>query len=284
MLAHLVWDPSPALFNFNLPLLGRPLLWYGFLFALGFFAGYRVLLYLLRRYFLSKAPFSTSSLDLKKKVASFADSLSFHVILGAIIGARLGDLLFYQEWNTFMRHPASILAVWEGGLASHGGAVGILIALLLFSKRQKIAFWTAVDMVVIPTALVGCFIRVGNFINQEILGTATTVPWGVIFMHPVDGGALIPRHPVQLYEALIYTAVFCILLLVWRRSPPFQIPGKMAGLFLVLIFTARFFIEFLKVEQSVSISSHSPLTMGQWLSLPFLALGVWLLMRKKRSA
>jgi phosphatidylglycerol:prolipoprotein diacylglycerol transferase len=273
-MAHLIWDPSPEMFHFNLPLLGRPLLWYGFLFAAGFFAAYGVLFYLLRRYF------STS-----KESSSFAEKLSFYVMIGAIVGARLGDLLFYQDWKSVIRDPLSLIAIWEGGLASHGGAIGILIALLIFSKRYKIAFLRVLDFTVIPTALAAVFIRIGNFMNQEILGTATNLPWGIIFLHPADKAAIVPRHPVQLYEAGLYLCIFFILLGDWHRRPAFKRVGWTAGLFLVLVFVARFCVEFVKVEQSVYIKAGSLLTMGQWLSLPFIALGICLLyVSKKRSA
>lgn len=278
-MAHLVWDPSPEMFHFNLPLLGRPLLWYGFLFACGFFAAYGVLLYLLRSYFSISAKLN------KQRASAFAESLSFYVMVGAIIGARLGDLLFYQDWHAVIHQPLSLIAVWEGGLSSHGGAAGILIALVLFSKRNQLVFWKVLDFVVIPTTLAAVFIRIGNFMNQEILGIQTTLPWGVIFLHPVDGGMIVPRHPAQLYEAGLYLCIFLILLWDWHRRPPFEREGRMSGLFLVLVFVARFCVEFLKVEQSVYLKSGSLLTMGQWLSLPFVALGIWLFYRsKKRSA
>lgn len=274
-IAYLTWDPSPYMFSFNIPFLHRPLLWYGFLFALGFFVGYFILTYLLKRYFRSNPKFLQGN-----TVRRMAEQLTFYVIVGAIVGARLGDVLFYQNWSAIARDPLSIFAVWQGGLASHGGAIGILIALWLYSKRHKIPFWTAVDFTVIPTAIAAVFIRFGNFMNQEILGIPTTVPWGIIFLHPADGGAIVPRHPAQLYEAFGYLIVFGILLWCWRRHPPFKPIGRLTGLFLVLVFSLRFCIEFVKVEQSAHIVS-SLLTMGQYLSLPFIALGVWLLLRKR---
>jgi prolipoprotein diacylglyceryl transferase len=274
--AYFVWDPSPYLFKFNIPFLHRPLLWYGFLFAFGFFVGYFVLTYLLRRYFLLNPKFNQG--DATNRIA---EQLTFYVIVGAIVGARLGDVLFYQSFAAIARNPLSIIAVWEGGLASHGGAIGILIALWFFARRRKLPFWTAVDFTVIPTALAAVFIRLGNFFNQEILGTATTLPWGIIFLHPADGGTITARHPAQLYEAFGYLIIFGILLWYWHRHAPFKPIGKLTGLFLVLVFGLRFFIEFVKVEQSAHMTSSSPLTMGQWLSLPFIGLGLWLLLKKK---
>jgi phosphatidylglycerol---prolipoprotein diacylglyceryl transferase len=289
LLSYIIWDPSPGMFNFNLPILNRPILWYGFFFAFGFFVGYLILTYLLRRYFLfftqmgKEEVFSWQGpidmVSLKQRTTKFAEQITFYVILGAIIGSRLGDVLFYQNWADIVRDPMSIIAVWHGGLASHGGAIGILIALWLFARKRKIAFWTAVDFTVIPTAIAAVFIRIGNFFNQEILGIPTTLPWGIIFLHPVDGGSIVPRHPAQLYEAIVYLCTFAILLLYWHRHPPFQKRGKLTGLFLLLVFASRSFIEFIKVEQSVHVSASSYLTMGQWLSIPFILLGCWLVYR-----
>lgn len=284
-IAYFVWDPSPAMFRFNIPLLNRPILWYGFFFALGFFIGYMVLNVLLRRYFSQSRQEDVfpdlKGMTLKARTTKVAEQLTFYVIIGAIIGSRLGDVIFYQNWAQILRDPLSIVAVWQGGLASHGGAAGILIALCFFAKRRKIAFWTAVDFTVIPTAIAAVCIRIGNFFNQEILGTPTSLPWGILFLHPADGGEIVPRHPAQLYEAAWYLCVFVILLLYWRRHPPFRPRGRLTGLFLVLVFSFRFLIEFLKVEQSAHFGAGSFFTMGQWLSLPFIALGLWLFFRKR---
>ncbi len=270
------------MFDFQLPILNRPILWYGFLFAFGFFIGYFVLTYLLRRYFVATGEFRKAEVSaIKKRSSVVAEQLTFYVIIGALVGSRLGDLLFYQGWQEIIRHPGTIVAVWQGGLASHGGAAGILVALWIFAKRKKISFWTAVDFTVIPTALAAVCIRIGNFFNQEILGSPTTLPWGIVFLHPADGGPIVPRHPAQLYEAAIYLCTFIILLLYWRKHHDFKPKGRTTGLFLMLVFGLRFCIEFIKPEQSTIIDSF--LTMGQWLSLPFIALGIWLFFRKSSS-
>lgn len=271
------------MFNFNLPILDRPILWYGFFFALGFFVGYLCLTYLLRRDFLFFTQMRKEEviISLKQQTTKVAEQMTFYVIIGAIIGSRLGDVLFYQSWSDLARDPLSIIAVWQGGLASHGGAIGILIALSVFARKRKIAFWTSVDLTVIPTAIAAVCIRIGNFFNQEILGVPTTLPWGIIFLHPVDGGPIVPRHPAQLYEAIAYLSVFAILLFYWHRHLPFQKRGKLTGLFLLLVFSFRFLIEWIKVEQSVHLLGSPFLTMGQWLSIPFVLLGAWLLLRKQ---
>ena len=201
--------------------------------------------------------------------------------MGALIGARLGDVLFYQNWSEIIQNPLGVIEVWQGGLASHGGACGILIALGLFSRTRKIPFWQCLDFVVVPTAIAAVFIRIGNFFNQEILGTQTTLPWGVIFLHPVDRGPIVPRHPAQLYEATAYLLIFIVLFIYASVHPRFEKPGRLTRLFLLLVFGCRFSIEFLKVEQSNWLVNGALLTMGQWLSIPFLALGLYLLIRKK---
>lgn len=270
MINYIHWDPSPTLFSWNLPILGRPILWYGFLFALGFLLAYGVLLHLLRH---------EPDKEVKANSRKIADNITFYVVLGTIIGARLFDVLFYENWHKILRHPTSIFAVWEGGLASHGGVIGILVALWLFQKRHRFCSWRhLVDLLVAPAALVAFFIRLGNFINQEILGKPTDVPWAVVFGHPADGSFPVPRHPVQLYEALYYLGLF-FLLWLFKKSYKNWKEGKLAGVFLVAVFTFRFFIEFLKEEQSVWWTDF-PLTMGQLLSIPIVLLGIYLIRKK----
>ena len=376
MLGFFYWDPSRYMFDFSLPLLNRPILWYGFLFALGFFLGYLVLRRLLATYLLGFPQFTKEEiLDPKSiaqtivenkqahflkgkvivkgegdlphvwsgffnellqtdKIPSFtptrrnfltkylealsshtrnlvvkriylerlfgsavstifhkarllSEKISFACILGAVIGARIGDVLFYQSFEHLMRDPLLIFKVWEGGLASHGGAIGIIIALYITSKRKefkivKLTLLRILDLVVIPTALAGSVIRMGNFMNQEILGTLSTLPWAVIFGHPADGSSPAPRHPVQLYESICYFLLFLALGLFWRRFFLLKRPGRLFGLFLVLLFTIRFLLEFLKTEQSEYLTSMSYLTMGQYLSIPFILLGVFFLFRKSK--
>ena len=303
-MAYIYWDPSRELFHFNLPFLNRPILWYGFLFALGFFLAYWVLVYLLQRYlvchselysgssyslrevnrFLVNHRSDSSVISLKKKTKEIADQLTLYVIIGTLIGARLGDFLFYQDWNDWAADPFSIFKIWNGGLASHGGAIGIFIALILFSRsigRRYRYFSLAhiLDLAVIPTALAAVCIRIGNFMNQEILGTPADLPWAVIFGHPIDGSACVPRHPVQIYEALAYLFIFGILLRLWRKDPSLKQEGKIGGLFLIVVFSVRFFLEFFKEEQSVYSMTY--LTMGQILSIPLIGLGLWFFFHRK---
>lgn len=255
---------------FNIPLLGRPILWYGFLFAFGFFLGYWIFLRLLKHY---------PEKEVREKSTFIAERVSFYVIIGTVIGARIGDVLFYRSWAELVHDPFEIFKIWQPGLASHGGAAGILVALWVFVRRYKYFTWLQLlDLVVIPTGLVGCFIRIGNFVNQEILGKTTSLPWAVVFGHPADGSLPAPRHPVQLYEAGFYLLVF--LFLYTRKKMK---PGRISGIFITLIFSFRFLVEFLKVEQSPQLSPHAFLDMGQILSLPFIALGLFLYSRSYRK-
>ncbi len=268
ILAFFYWDPAKEIFPFDLPLLGRPLLWYGALFALGFLLGHSILLYLLRQ----------EKLSHPKEIA---EGITFSVILGAVIGGRLGDVIFYENWAHLAQDPFSILRVWEGGLASHGGVLGVFVALAWFLRKHPSFTWLRLlDWLVVPTGVVACCIRLGNFINQEVLGKVTTLPWAVIFGHPLDGSYPEPRHPVQLYEALYYFLSFFVFFFLYKHWKKRK-EGQLAGLYLIYIFTFRFLIEFLKEEQSYWMSQGF-LDMGQYLSLPLILLGFFLLFGKQK--
>lgn len=275
-IAAFVWDPNPALFNIDLPFLHRPILWYGVLFALAFFLGYFLFVFQLKRFYLGQGMEGASALAKRA-----ADALIPYAILGAVIGGRLFDVAFYQEWSYVLAHPLSIVQVWNGGLSSHGGALGLILALWLFAKRHGksfgLRFLTLLDLLVIPACLGAVLIRLGNFINQEIVGTPTSLPWGVLFVHPADGSSPIPRHPVQLYEALVYLFLFVVSFCFLARRPVRYGTGRLLGWFLFLAFLSRFFLEYVKLEQSAYWDASHQLTMGQTLSLPFLCLGVALL-------
>lgn len=265
MFNMMYWDPSPEMLPWDLPFLGRPILWYGFLFALGFLLAYGVLLQLLKK-----------EVSHPRKVA---DNLTFYVGVAVVVGARFFDVIFYENWNEITRNPWSAFEVWKGGLASHGGVAGALVGLALFQWRHRFcSFLHLLDLFILPSMVAAFFIRVGNFINQEILGKLTNVPWAVVFGHPADGSFPAPRHPVQLYEAFFYLAVFVGMASLHKRWRHWK-EGKACGLFLVLIFSFRFIIEFFKEEQSSHLIG-SDLTMGQWLTFPFLLLGFVLWLRK----
>lgn len=214
----------------------------------------------------------------------FADRLTWFIVIGTIIGARLGHVFFY-DWPYYEANPIEIFMIRKGGLASHGGTLGVLIGLLLFLKwnnklTPKLSLISLIDLLTIPTSFTIFCIRLGNFFNQEILGNETLQPWAVIFGHPADGAAVVPRHPAQLYEAFVYLFTFCLLYGVWTLRGSTLKPGTLGGIFFTLVFTSRFFIEFLKRPQSMLID-ETFLQMGQYLSLPFILLGLILLIASR---
>lgn len=218
------------------------------------------------------------------------DKLLIYVVSATIIGARLGHVLFYGPWwdginadgnfePGYFDHPLSILKVWEGGLASHGAAIVILVTLYYFSKKisKRPMFWI-LDRIVAPVAIAGCCIRLGNLVNHEIVGTPTDLPWGFLFMQSEEYGDVY-RHPSQLYEAITYFISFIILLYMYWKTKAKELPGRIFGAFMVLIWAARFFIEFIKEGQNDNDAVWA-LKTGQWLSIPFVLIGIYLLIRK----
>lgn len=286
LLAWFFWDPPRDLFI--VPYFNRPIGWYGLLFVIGILCSYRIVLSIMRTLLKERHQLSEGE-AIKSAGLSLTDRLTWLVILGIIIGARLGHVFFY-DWPYFKTHPHEIYDISKGGLAglaSHGGAIGILLAIALFrltifKKYPKITFLTLVDTVAVPTALAGVFIRMGNFINQEILGTPSQLPWAVIFGHPADRSVPLPRHPVQLYEALAYLLIFCLMFSIWKWTKARWKPGSLTGLFFILLFSARFFLEFFKTAQSALID-ESTLQMGQYLSLPFIVGGFFLLIYSQKK-
>lgn len=255
----------------NIPLLDRPILWYGFFFALGFLLAYRVFQSLLKEFL---QPYQIPL----KEILRLAEKASFYVIIGTIIGARLGDVLFYQNLGQVVHHPLDIIKFWEGGLSSHGGVIGILVSLAIFSirlrKKYPVLTWIAMlDLLSIPALLAGSFIRVGNFFNQEILGLPTTLPWAIVFGNPVDGSQIVPRHPSQLYESVFYFVFFIVLWKLRTKNPKVFLLGKTSGLFFMGTFAFRFLIEFVKSPQSALLHPGAVLDMGQWLSIPMILIG-----------
>jgi phosphatidylglycerol:prolipoprotein diacylglycerol transferase len=256
-LARIYWDVSPILVRVG-PLAVR---WYGLGWFLAFAVGYLIVQRMYRQEGKSEA-------DL--------DRLLLYMVGGAIIGARLGHFLFYRP-GYMLEHPLEVIAIWRGwrGLASHGGALGIMIAFYIYSRRRpdQPYLWL-LDRVAAPTALGGCFIRLGNLMNSEILGVPTDVPWAFVFAR-VDS---LPRHPAQLYEASAYFLIFLLLLGVYRKLRPNIPHGLLAGLFLVTVFGARFLIEFLK-ERHAAYALALALSVGQMLSIPMVLVGAWLVGR-----
>lgn len=257
--SSIFWNVSPEILKLG-PLSLR---WYGLLFALAFVFGYIILGNIFKQ---------------EKRPQTDLEQLSIYVILGTVIGARLGHCLFYDPVY-YLSNPLEIIKVWEGGLASHGAAIGILIAIYMVSKKLKSAsmLWI-LDRLVIVVALGGSLIRLGNLFNSEIIGKAADVPWAFIFARVDD----IPRHPAQLYESIFYFITFIILYLVYHKTQKKSSEGFLFGLAIVLIFGFRFFVEFIKENQS-AFEKGMILDMGQILSLPFIAAGFYFMFRKKKQ-
>ena len=267
ILNAIVWNPNPEIFEITIPALGTIApRWYGLLFALGFVVGYIIMLRI----------FKKEGIPVK-----VLDQLATYMIIATIIGARLGHVLFYEPVE-YLKNPVEILMIWKGGLASHGAAIAIIIALLYFSKKNKKPFIWIFDRIAIVVALAGAFIRTGNLMNSEIYGIATDLPWGFKFIS--SDPSLIAKHPTQIYEALAYLGTFLFLWLVYLKRDGKPRPGFLFAMFMILVFTFRFFIEFIK-EPQVEFEVGMTLNMGQLLSVPFILLGVGTLVyiyRKKR--
>ena len=220
---------------------------------------------------------------LKEKASFITEKVFIYIFLATIIGARLAHLIFYEDFSYYLSNPIEIVKFWDGGiagLASHGAVFFIILALFTLSLRlksfyPKIRFISLLDLVTTPTLFAAFCIRIGNFFNQEILGKGTESFLGIIFGSPADGSLPFPRHPVQLYEAFFYLILFLLFFFISLKYEIFLKRGKLIGLFLISVFSFRFFIEFLKVKQSVNIGDNSLLLMGQYLSIPLVIVGIF---------
>jgi len=258
LLNFITWDVDPEIFRVGI----FSVRWYSLLFAASFVLGY----------FIMKKIFGQEGIPVK-----ILDRLTWYMIFGTLIGARLGHCLFYEP-DYFLKNPVEVVQIWHGGLASHGAAAGILIALYIFSRVERRPYLWILDRIVIVVALSGFFIRMGNLFNSEIFGHPTALPWGFEFVRsPVHTQ---PCHPTQIYEALSYLAIFVWLCRMYFRKSEKPYPGVLFGTFLVSLFTVRFFIEFLK-ENQVEFENGMLLNMGQLLSIPFIFCGIYLLVRRQ---
>ena len=253
----MIWNPDPIFLRLG-PLTFR---WYGLFFAIGIYLALKV----------------TIELNNKRLINNLSiDSLFNYIFWATIIGARLGHCLFY-DFNYYGHYPLKILFLWEGGLASHGALIGIFLAIYLYSKKYKIEFLKISDLLAAPASIAGACIRIGNFFNSEIIGYKTSLPWGIIF-YKVDQ---ISRHPTQLYESTCYLIFFFILMIVFNNKKYSLPTGKMTGLYLLVTFLIRFFVEFLKLPQS-HFENSMTLNMGQLLSIPLICIGTFLYFRKPK--
>ncbi len=262
----ILWDVSPIIFEIG-PLAIR---WYSLLFALGFIIGY----FIVKRIYINEG-IPVSELD----------NLTIYTVIGALLGARLGHCFFY-DWEYFSQNPLEIILpvsfhpefrfTGYQGLASHGGAIGIIIALLLFKRKStKKSFFWLIDRVAIPTGFAGACIRFGNLFNSEIYGHQTDLPWGFIF---VRNGDTYASHPTQIYEAIFYIITSIVLMRLYKVKKYREAKGFLVGVFFVMVFTARFFIEFIK-ENQVDFEKNMILNMGQILSIPAILVGIFLIVR-----
>jgi prolipoprotein diacylglyceryl transferase len=257
---HLVWNIDPAIFTFG-PISVR---WYGLFFALGFFLGFQIMAQIYRA---EQRPLENLS------------DLFLYLMLGTIVGARLGHVLLYQP-DYFLSHPWEIPMVWHGGLASHGGFAGVMIALWLYLRKHRdMSFLELADRLTIPCLLAAALIRIGNFFNSEILGRPSHLPWAIVFARVDD----LPRHPAMLYEAAAYSLVFCALYAAYWKTKIIEFRGRMFGITLTTCFLARFLIEFIKEDQ-VPFEARLPLNMGQLLSIPFILAGLSLIRMSARTS
>jgi len=270
MIGYINWNVDPEITN----LFGLiSLRYYGILFMTGLMMGYLIVRQLYR-----KENIPVGNLD----------RLTIYIFIGTIIGARLGHCMFYEP-EYYLRNPLEIILPFKWkiggnfeftgyqGLASHGGAIGVLLAILLYCRKNNFGFLWVLDRIAIATPLTGLFIRFGNFMNSEIIGEPTNSNFGVVFQK-VD---LLPRHPAQLYEALAYLLIFIILVWNFSKFKKTKKDGYTFGLFLIMLFTARFFIEFFKINQ-VDFENGMLINMGQLLSIPFILSGIGLMIWKRK--
>lgn len=261
ILNYINWNPDPEIIN----IFGFSLRYYGLLFMSGILLSSYVLGWIYKR---------------ENIPSEHLDKLIIFVVIGILVGARLGHCLFYEP-SYYLAHPLEMILpitfppdggvkfIGYQGLASHGGTLGILIALYFYSRKTKHSIIDTIDLMAIVAALGSGFIRLGNFMNSEIIGIPTTKPWGVIFER-VDN---VPRHPAQLYEAISYFIIFAIMMILYKKKRDKLKNGFFFGLVLALIFTARFIIEFVK-ENQVGFEDGMAFNMGQLLSLPYIVVGI----------
>lgn len=262
--AYILWDPDLVITT----VLGLPLRWYSLCWAVGLVAAYFIVRRLYAHQHIPQEKF---------------DPLFLYCFFGIIIGARLGHCLFYEP-GYFLNHPVEMFLpvrhTAEGwkmtgyeGLASHGGTLGLMAALWIYVRKYKVNLMRVLDNIAVATPITAFFIRMGNLFNSEIVGRATDMPWGFVFLH---NGENFARHPAQLYEAIAYLLFFFVGIWCYRRRPDRAGTGFFFGLCLTLIFCFRFIVEFWKDVQE-AFESTMLLNMGQLLSIPFIALGLYCL-------
>ncbi|MFD2588975.1 prolipoprotein diacylglyceryl transferase [Croceitalea marina] len=270
ILNYIHWNLDPEIIN----IFGFSLRYYSLLFVTGLISTIIIL-----KWIFKKEGLPPENLD----------KLTMYAIIGMVLGMRLGHCLFYEP-SYYLAHPLEIILPVKfldnggieftgfQGLASHGGVLGFLIALYFYSRKTKQPMLATLDLIAVAAGLLGVFIRLGNFMNSEIIGIPTTKPWGVIFER-IDN---IPRHPAQLYESISYLIIFTVMIFLYIKAKEKFKNGFFFGLVLILIFIARFIIEFVK-ENQVGFEDEMSINMGQILSLPYIAIGIGFLIYGLRS-
>ncbi len=267
-LLAIVWDVSPYIHQFSNNYAFR---WYGVFFALAFVSAYYVEYFIFRK---------------ENIPDSILTRISIATVIGGVLGSRLGHCLFYEP-SYYLNNPIKILHIWEGGMASHGGAIGVLVA-LLFVARNELSYKQILSRIMLVTPLAAVFFRAGNLMNSEIYGVPTDLPWGFVFVrsHEVltDIEAAVPRHPTQIYEMICYLILFVVFMIYCHKT--FKNKQQISdwfviGLFLIGTFGTRFCIEFIKMPQ-VAFEHEMTFDMGQWLSIPFIVFGIFALVWNKK--
>ncbi len=282
-LVQIIWDVDPILVHWGL---NGGIRWYGVLWAVGIYLGFLIEQ---KMYAHENCP------------KEWADKMFVWMTLGAILGARIGHCLFY-EWhltndpiqifawtiqyrNPYIEHPLEMIKIWEGGLASHGGAIGLIIAAWGLNRKhfskdkrfQTSLIWV-LDRLVVGVCITGLLIRLGNLMNSEIYGGPTSLPWGFVF---VRDGQTEPCHPTQIYEMMYCLVAFVVTWVMYWRGKAYRREGLLLGTFLIIVFASRFGLEFIKNNQE-AFETGLLLNMGQWLSLPFILWGIYLVVRSFR--
>jgi phosphatidylglycerol---prolipoprotein diacylglyceryl transferase len=252
MFGYIIWDINPEIFSIGT----FSIRWYGLLFASGFLVGQRIMAHIFRKEGLKE---------------TLLDSLLLTMVITTVVGARLGHFLFYEP-EIFLKNPLQVITPPFAGLASHGAIISILLGLYFYSRSKKISFLWVVDRIVIVVALAGCFIRMGNLMNSEIVGKVTDMPWAFVFTRNFEFTQY-PRHPAQLYESLACLVLCFLLFWMWNKRKTQTPQGLLLGVFLIWVFGLRFVIEFFK-ENQVAFENELPFNMGQFLSIPAVALGI----------
>ena len=267
----IVWDPSIGPFS----IFGFDIRYYSLCWVIGLLGAYLIVQKLYRKSGTSEELF---------------DPLFMYCFIGILVGSRLGHCLFYQP-DYYLAHPIEMLLpirntvdgwVFSGyeGLASHGGVIGVIVALILYTRKTKLTMLWTLDNIAVAAPFFSAMVRIGNFMNSEIIGTETTLPWGVV---SVQAGETVPHHPAQLYEALAYLVIFLFGLLLYKKYNARTGTGFFMGYCLFTIFTFRFFVEFIK-ENQVAFEEGMTLIMGQWLSIPLIITGAYFMIKGIKKA